>query len=432
MHHGALFIRTSVRGLGLVALSVTVAGCVAITTPSPSPSPEAPINVVEPSLPPPDPDSLEPGLGWAAIYDVELPGDAFRANPSPTPIGVGGPGLAGHPGHFPGQAVMADVVAAGERLLAVGYVGDPWTAIAWSSSDGFSWTLETIDAASPSFAMSVDTSADGTIVAVGRHGPAAAAWFRLGDTWQRAEVVTDDGDATRMTVVLATGGGWVGGGSIGPELGDREARFWTSSDGRTWVPSEDGQAMDGAEVVDILELDGRLVALGRLGTGQRGSGTIAWTSDDGRHWERVVDPELAEGLAVSMTSLNGAGLVAVGSDLDERAGWVWHSRDGNVWQRVPDEDSRGNRGYKIHLTDVVGTAGGLVAIGDQVVDQFGFASSWLSEDGRTWTKSDGQPSLGQSEPLSVVVTDRYLVAVGSRGAPDNRIPTVWLSGIPGE
>ena len=71
------------------------------------------------SMPPVDPDALEPGLGWAKVYEVERPEEAF-ALPSEPPTGPVGPGTAGHPGHFPGQAIVADVAVTPGGLVAVG------------------------------------------------------------------------------------------------------------------------------------------------------------------------------------------------------------------------------------------------------------------------------------------------------------------------
>ncbi|MFL5749861.1 MAG: hypothetical protein ACJ767_04490 [Chloroflexota bacterium] len=78
-----------------------------------------------------------PGLSWVKARNVERPTDAF-AEASGNPTAPSGPGTAGHPGHFPGQAIVDDVSAVGDGLIAVGYVGvnGVWTAIGWGSTDG--------------------------------------------------------------------------------------------------------------------------------------------------------------------------------------------------------------------------------------------------------------------------------------------------------
>jgi hypothetical protein len=44
-----------------------------------------------------------------------------------------------------------------------------------------------------------------------------------------------------------------------------------------------------------------------------------------------------------------------------------------------------------------------------------------------WTQAPDQPTLGQAEPEAITTWHNQLVIVGSRGAPDNYIPSIWLS-----
>jgi hypothetical protein len=319
-------------------------------------------------------------------------------------------------------------------LVAVGYVGQPWTAIAWTSRDGRQWQLAPVDSNPGSFAVALTVKPDGSLVAVGRSGPRAAAWTSPdGRTWTAATVEAPEGpdDWERMTEIIATANGFVAGGSLGAELGERRARFWTSMDGTSWTRVPDDSSFTGGEVTDIEFITSGFLALGRIGTGQRGTGSTAWRSQDGIRWNRVDDTGLRDGLVEAVAVARDGGLVAVGSDLDEREARVWTSPDGETWEQVPADESRTHYGQKIRMTDVIATGEWLVAIGNQVEVQFGTGLSWTSRDGRTWTKSPVQPAFGQGEPLSVLLTDRWLVAVGSHGAPDNYVPTVWLSPIPG-
>jgi hypothetical protein len=83
------------------------------------------------------------------------------------------------------------------------------------------------------------------------------------------------------------------------------------------------------------------------------------------------------------------------------------------------------------MTDVVTTPAGFVGVGNYVSLQYGTGTSWLSRDGLAWTQAPDQPTFGQGEPEAVLAWRDRLVIVGSRGAPDNYIPTVWLSpGLP--
>jgi hypothetical protein len=110
---------------------------------------------------------------------------------------------------------------------------------------------------------------------------------------------------------------------------------------------------------------------------------------------------------------------------------VWRSTDDTAWEAAPREDSRLYEPYKIRMTDVVETPGGLVAVGNYVGLQYGTATSWTGTDWRHWTRAPGYPALGQGEMLAVTRGGPGLVSVGSFGAPDNYIPTIWLGEAPG-
>jgi hypothetical protein len=417
-----------------VAVLIVVAACGRAATPidtsAASPSPPA-TPVATPAV---------PGLSWVKAEDVARPDDAF-AQPSAEPTGPSGPGTAGHPGHFPGQAIVDDVVATDGGLTAVGYVGfdGVWTAIAWRSRDGQRWTLASIDTAPASFAVAIAYDPrNGRAYAAGRSGPTPVVWAAdHGGAWIRTKLQTLSGGAEweRAVTIAATPDGLLVGGSAGPELGERRARFWWSPDGTAWSVVGDDPGFGGAEVVAIEpRKDGGFVAMGHLGTGQRATGSVAWISDDrdGARWRRVDDPALAGGLVNALATDADGSLVAVGSDLDEREARVWRSADGGAsWEQAPAEASRLYEPYKIRMTDVVATPGGLVAVGNYVGLQYGTATSWIASDWRTWTRAPNYPALGQGEMLAVTPGGPGLVATGSFGAPDNYVPTIWLSGLPG-
>jgi hypothetical protein len=437
--------RPRLAALAWIALA-TAAGCGSSSSQSPAPSAAA----APPVSPLPAPTSAPasaslgpaatppiPGLSWVKAPDVARPADAF-AEPSTEPSGPAGPGTAGHPGHFPGQAIVDDVIAAEGGEVAVGYVGvdGVWTALAWRSGDAERWSLESMDSMPASFAVTAAVDPrDGSVWAAGRSGPTPVAWSSTsGGSWTRHELPTVSGGAEseRVVTLVATDHGFLAGGSAGPELGDRRARFWRSVDGTAWEPAPDDPAFGGGEVVAIEPRGSGFVALGRLGTGQRSTGSVAWLSDDGLAWHRVADPALAGGLVNGLATDADETLVAVGSDPDEREAVVWRSADGGAtWERAPREDSRLYDPYKIRMTDVVSTPGGLVAVGNYVGLQYGTATSWLATDWTRWRRAPGYPALGQGEMLAVGRAGPGLVAVGSFGAPDNYVPTIWLSDLPG-
>lgn len=342
-----------------------------------------------------------------------------------------GPGTAGHPGHFPGQAIMADVVATTSGgLAAVGYVYPGWHPVAWTSRDAIDWSVHELGTVDFTFPVGLAVGAGGTIVAVGRTGASPTAWTSPdGATWQQhgVTILGDGRVAERMTTVVATPDGYIGGGSVGPELFDRHARFWRSPDGVTWqpVPDEPTGFAD-AEVRSIVRFGAGYLAIGTLGTGQRVTGSVAWTSPDGVHWSREDAPDLLKGRAVSLVEAPSGGLVAVGSDLEEHEALVWTSPDGRSWSLVAGESSRQYYG-KIRMTDVTAVGDELVGVGNFVGVQFGTGTAWVSRDAIHWQQSTEVPVMEQGEPYAVVAAGPGAVAVGSFGAPDNYIPTVWLS-----
>lgn len=196
----------------------------------------------------------------------------------------------------------------------------------------------------------------------------------------------------------------------------------------TWAAVPDDPSFAGAEVAAILPIDEGWLALGRIGTGQRSTSSVAWRSADGEHWTRIDDPQLARGLVRSVVRAPDGSIVAVGSEADEIGAWVWRSTDqGRTWTLAPEEPSRTHYGRKIRMIDVIATPDGLLAVGNLVEVQFGTGVTWLSSDGVHWTKSPNQPVMGQVEPSAVVAFKGRYVMVGTFGAPDNYIPRAWIS-----
>ncbi len=372
------------------------------------------------------------GIDWAKAASVERPADAFPS-PDPSVAFSLGSNRSGHPLHFPGQAMISDVVRrSGGALVAVGSVYPGWHPQAWTSPDGETWTLAPMGTAEFTFPVALAVGADDTVVAVGRTGSRPLAWTSQdGRVWLEHPVATlgpsSGTTAERMTAVIATPDGFLAGGSVGPELGDRHARFWSSADGSTWRPVADDPAVFAdAEVTSILRTADGFVAIGLVGNVQDISGSVAWRSTDGRSWSPIDDQSLAKGRAVSMVTAPGGGIVAVGSDLDQHEAFAWTSLDGRTWTLAPSEASRQYHG-KIRMTDVTVIGDELIGVGNYVGLQRGTAISWVSTDGLHWEQARSAPVQEQGEIYAVSPGGPGIVAVGSFGAPDDYIPTVWLS-----
>jgi hypothetical protein len=395
----------------LIAMPVSACGASLTATPAPSSSHTASGSPVL-------------GLDWGRAPSVERPTN-FEATLPPGRV----------PEHpilrIPGQAIMADVAAVPDgSLVAVGYVPPAWSAAAWTSGDGSSWSFHPIDSAEFRFAVAVTGSADGTVVAVGRSRAQPVAWTsENGRTWDRHSAPNlEEGSVERMTTVVRTDDGYLAGGSAGPELLDRHARFWTSADGKSWaaVP-DDPSAFENAEVRAIARLSTGFVAVGVVGAAQKPTAAVAWVSADGTRWTRVDDAAFAGTVAVAIVAAPFGGLVAVGSDLDRHEAVAWTSVDGRRWTRVPREASRSRDPGFVWMTDVAAIDDVVVAIGDQQPLQRSTATSWVSRDGVNWEHARDAPVQEQGEFYAITPGGPGAVVVGAFGGPDSYVSTVWLT-----
>jgi hypothetical protein len=424
--HRGPFGRGASAALGILAACALVWGCGSAPATPIASAAGSPAALASPAGPP------VLGLDWGKATAVDRPEDAF-AERSPASDASLDPGIvhSGHPLHFPGQAIMADVARLSTGgLVAVGYVYPRWHPVAWTSDDGASWSLRDMGSTEFTFPEALAVGEGGGVVAVGRSGASPLAWTSAdGRSWQSHPVaILGNGTvAERMTAVVATPDGFLGGGSVGPELAERHARFWSSSDGSTWQPiADDETPFANAEVRSIVRFHGGYVAVGFVGSAQKVTGSVAWTSRDGRSWTRIDAPDLARGRAVALVEAPSGGLVAVGSDLVEHEADAWTSPDGRSWTLAPSEPSRQYHG-KIRMTDVTVVGDELIGVGNYIGLQRGTAISWVSRDGIAWQEARSAPVQEQGEFYAVAAAGPGVVAVGSFGEPDDYIPTVWLS-----
>ncbi len=366
------------------------------------------------------------GIDWARAPSVETPKN-FEVDPQASAYTGDHPIL-----RIPGQAMIVDVSPLPDvGFVAVGYVPPAWVPAAWTSPDGLNWSIHQMGDTDFTFAVSVATAVDGTAVAVGRSGALPVAWTSAdGVAWQQHPVPRLEGSDVpeRMTTVVAGDRGFVAGGSVGPELFDRHARFWTSVDGMEWQSVPDDRAAFGnAEVRAITTFGDGFVAVGVVGPAQEPSAAVAWTSVDGSSWTRVDDPSFVDGIAVAVVPAPIGGLVAVGSDVGRREAVAWTSPDGRRWARAPSETSRQHSGGFAWMTDVVAIGDTVIGVGDVQGLQRGTATSWVSRDGIRWEQARAAPVQQQGEFYAITPGGPGAIVVGSFGAPDSYVPRVWIS-----
>jgi hypothetical protein len=404
VHVHEISVRGSVvRRLGLIAILAFASGCQAI---APTASPSSP-----PIL----------GLEWGRTHGIELPPN-YQETLNPDYNGV-------HPIlRFPGQAVLADVTKTDDMLVAVGYVPPDWTPAAWTSSDGLDWAYHELEATAFTFPVALTSGSGGGFVAVGRRVYDPVAWTSSdGVSWQLHEVPVLGGTpAERMTVVVSTDFGYLAGGSAGPELFERHARFWTSPDGVSWDPvADDEAAFADAEVTSITALEDGFVAVGALGTAQHRTGGVAWTSSDGRTWKRIDDPVFAAAVPASIIVAPFGGLLAVGSDIDRKAALAWLSSNGQRWKKITAADYGDRR--NLWMTDVAAVGDMVVAVGTAQATQRASATSWISLDGITWEQAHPAPIFEQVQLLAVSAGGPGAISVGVFGGPDSNVPAVLVT-----
>lgn len=421
------------RGIAIVllVLAVVLAACGAATAPSvplasgagPSASPRADGGRGD-----------GPGLEWASATRVARPAGMSADPPSIPPVSGGG---LGHPGHFSGQGSPVGLARLANRFLAVGSTYPEWRGVTWSSPDGRSWDLAELPGSRPeTFPLAVAAAGGDRAVIVGRRGLAGMAWLSTDDgaTWREvAGEAFDVRPETRLTSVVAAESRLVAGGWSGLFTQPASGRIWTSADGAAWTAAaggaDDATFADG-RIAALAAEPGGIVAVGSTGALGAPTGGAAWFSADGVAWQRATAPDLAAGTLHAVAAAPDGGFVAVGSRLDATAALAWTSADGRTWTAAPAQASLTYHGLRIVMDGVTAGPAGYVAVGHFLFGtQYGQGTAWTSADGRTWTRADDDiAALGQAEPLAVIPDgDGGYIAAGTVGAPDNVIPSIWLS-----
>jgi hypothetical protein len=226
---------------------------------------------------------------------------------------------------------------------------------------------------------------------------------------------------------VAVGSGFVAVGCVlGLEICDAPA-IWTSLDGRDWsgpteLPLLPGE-LPGPATAAVAWQSGLVVA-GHVGRGDRFHVAL-WFAPDGQTFERVPDDaSFADASIVEVLELNGS-LVAVGSGLQlHYSGFkAWRSEDGFTWTYT-DEGATGEGATGDYVpSGAVGIEGGVVAWGacSICVPETAF---WRSVDGITWTGARRELEGEFAHATALGVTHAGLVAFGTTGV-DPTSPTAW-------
>ncbi len=424
-----------------ILLVVVLAGCGAGGSASPAVS-------MPPSGPSVDPTTGAPSAPPSTSAPTSAP------TPSPTPMPAAGEPTWERVPDQPtfAAASMEDVAAGPAGFIAVGChsliaaTSTGCLSAAWHSADGRRWERVALPSAGMiDGGMNVVGDAAGYVAWGGLVDPEgrAGVWASTdGTTWRAAPAIRAFNGAAIELVVRYRGAWFASGGA-----GSRGAVLFTSPDGATWqeIPFRDetGAAYAPGDPIWSLEplvaTDDKLLGFGP--SGDDGVTTSAtFRSTDGLRW-RATNEMLAGGNVADVIVLNGR-VVAIGR-LDteagsQSAGWVWTS--GSSWARAALP---------------AGWRGGLLASGAGEVILFSgegdpLTALW-SADGLTWTPagsvpdaaSDGSvsgapctgggacPDVPRTVVRGLAGTAAGFVAVGERDLDDGgERAVVWIGSVP--
>ena len=324
----------------------------------------------------------------------------------------------------------AQAIASGHgRYVAVGSLGSPAQAAAWTSTDGLTWDAATVGDLPIGSAMTDVIATEDGFVAFGvesevddRIGKRVHAWSSPdGLDWQSAVVEAPSKSGFQVALNhLADGpaGQLALGTFIGQDRGGQ--RLWRSADGLTWerakLPKANGHTWN-----SIVSVPQGYLLLGQSITGE----PYNWHSADGITWERLQGTPQLYDVAVSDT---GA-LVGMGyKDL-------WRSpRSLLGWRKVMTRPERWKIEGANAFSSVDWDGSEFVVVGRDVSscipdsDECERSPLLVSVDGTTWSEAAGPDGLPGADEAALVVDvaslDGSTVVLGM----DHGTTTVWTVG----
>ena len=233
--------------------------------------------------------------------------------------------------------------------------------------------------------------------------------------WQPASV--PDSEISSSTVLVVPGGDGLIAIGFNGAFG---SILWTSGDGgRTWTDITPSNFAS-IGIVSVVEFDGMLVGVGRGDTiNTEAEQAAVYLSEDGVDWRKVetADPLIGQMIDVVATD---DGLFAVGGVPGADSAGVWHSPDGEAWERI------GGDLEHAFLWAIAEGGPGLVAVGWRRNPEPDLAV-WTSADaGATWELAPDPEGFAGFEGTDVAaLPDGSLAMVGS--ALDGSEGRIWTS-----
>lgn len=385
---------------------------------TPSPTPRA--SATRLATPTPSPT---PGV----TYD-EVPSTPPTPTPTPfptSPPNAGAPGVAWSTNAAHVDGLVSRITAEDGRFYALG--SDGMTAVIWSSADGRSWRRSDL----PRPASWADeyigfnnakhlASVGDRLVALGTIGIddhlEAVAWASTdGFTWEEIDTGpfrTAAGNVWDLT------NGPAGLVAISHRYEAGSGNAWQSTDGgETWTEHRPpGNAPTFRTAVGTSR--GYLIGGGVNETFQAPPTPMIWYSNDAATWTPASVEGAGEAGIVTGLAINGSGTwVAIGTINDEPVAWRSIDR-GLSWDLVATFGATGP-------SDLAGTPNGFVA-----VDTSNPGTTWTSADGITW--SADSPVTFDPDPAKTIewatgigrIGDTLIFAGNTRGS-DSQYEPDW-------
>ena len=271
---------------------------------------------------------------------------------------------------------------------------------------GFAWTAATVPPSKVSaVSLSIVPGGDG-LVATGYDGAfGSILWTSTdGSVWR--DITPPDFESAGLVSVVPFEGGLLAVGRGDTFDVDTEtAAAWISENGTSWRRVAGGPDMVG-QLIDVVATDRGLYAVGGV-PGDDAAGI--WHSADGENWERTGGD--FGGAFMWSIAEGGPGLVVTGWRRNPEPDLaIWTSADGIDWTLAPDPE--GFKGFE--GVDVIDADGTLVIVGNSLVEARE-ARIWTSEDGLTWKLADIAGSLTNASMRKLLATPSGIVAVGGHG-----------------
>ena len=281
----------------------------------------------------------------------------------------------------------------GQSLVAAG--ASNGAASLWTSGDGVDWARIVADDGVGSTAIAATPTSSGALI-LGRGvvgdgesvGDALRLWASGEDGY--TNIAATGLDEARVSDLSVGGVGVVAVGAVTLNDDSTAGALWVSADGEAWERVEIDPLVRRSEIRSVVVGERALVAVGELY--DQPSVWVRPLDEDQDvtagvgslfvppAWSTVFQQQEPNGSIPSMMQRAGEFVYGLSS-----AGWLWQSRDGDVWT-LQDFDSIG-LGEAVSITQIVAADIGWVAVGESPT-----GSVWFSADGQNW----GRPTLAPS------------------------------------